>query len=319
MYCMFRGVRGLLAVGALALVFVASASASWAGSDPVQNYPIGKLPPACSTAPTGKTCVNAAIYYLDRVRATLLQPAYKLPADFPSLTPVQQMFILTNLDRVQYGLPPIPGLTDQLNNDALTTGVAMATDPHPSASNLSGWRGNWAAGYANAPIAYEAWMYDDGLGSDNIDCTESDYSGCWGHRHDILWQFDSGSVLAMGAAAGRGPQGGRAYAMLLVSGDSAYQPAYTYTWSQAVADGAGTNTYDPGVPVTTFGVAPSMITKKLTVAQTMLTKAHCALGTVTRKHTPYAKGIVIRQSLPSGAMRPVGTKIALTISLGPTG
>lgn len=317
MYPMFRGVKGLFAVGALALVFVASASAGWAGSDPTQNYPVGKLPPGCSTSPTGKACVNAGIYYLDRVRAKFGQPAYKLPADFVSLTPAQQMFILTNLDRIQYGLPPITGLTAQLNNDALTTGVKTALDPSPSATNLSGWTANWSAGDRNATLAYYGWMYDDGLGSFNIDCTASSLSGCWGHRHDILWEFDRGAVLAMGAAAGLGPQGGRAYAMLLVGGWSGYHPTYTYTWRQAVADGAGTNTYNPGVPQTTFCVVPSTVGKTLTVAQSLLSKAHCALGTVTRKYAPFQKGIVIRQSYTSGTWRPVGTKIALTLSLGP--
>jgi hypothetical protein len=315
---MFRVARGL-SVALLALVVVSSASAGWAGSDPAQNYPLGQLPSACSTAPTGKACVNAGVYYLDKARAKLGLPAYKLPADFPSLYPAQQMFILTNLDRIQYGLPPITGLTAQLNNDALTTGVKTATDPSPSVSNLSGWTGNWAAGYKNAPMAYEAWMYDDGIGSFNIECTASDHSGCWGHRHDILWTFDSGTVLAMGAATGTGPQGGRGYAMLLVAGWSAYHPTYTYTWSQAVADGAGTNTYNPGTPVPTYCVVPYMISKTLTVAKSLLTKAHCALGTVTNKHAPYTKGLVINQTIAYGAKRPVGTKVGLTVSLGPTG
>jgi hypothetical protein len=308
-----------MAVLALALFVAASASAGWVGSDPAQNYPLGKLPPACRTSPAGKTCVNAAIYYLDKARAKLLQPAYKLPADFPSLAPPQQMFILTNLDRIQYGLPPITGLAAELSNDALTRGVKAGTDPSPSATNLSGWTANWAAGYANAAIAYNEWMYDDGLGSANIDCRAADQSGCWGHRHDILWKFNQGSRLAMGAAAGLGPQGGHAYAMLLVGGYSGYHPTYTYTWSQALADGAGTHTYNPGVPQTTFCVVPSMVTKTLAVAQSLLTKAHCALGTVTRKYAPYAKGMVIRQGLVFGTMRPVGTKIALTVSLGPAG
>jgi hypothetical protein len=315
----FRGVGSLLVVVALALVFVASALAGWAGSDPAQNYPLGKMPPACSTAPLGRPCVNAAIYYLDKARAKLLQPAYKLPADFPSLTPAQQMFILTNLDRIEYGLPPITGLTAQLSSDALTTGVKTGTDPSPSASNLTGWTANWAAGYANAPIAYEAWMWDDGPGSANIDCTASDASGCWGHRHDVLWKFGSGSVLAMGAAAGLGPKGGRAYAMLLVGGSSAYQPRYTYLWSQAVADGAGTHTYNPGVPQTTFCVVPSLVTTTLAAAERLLATAHCGVGTITRKYAPYAKGIVIRQSLPFGTVRAVGTKIQMTVSLGPAG
>src|SRR5438067_12583285 len=106
---MFRGVRSLVVAGALALVVVASASADWGGSNPAQNYAPGKMPLACHPAPTGKTSIDAAVYYLDRARAKVGQPAYALPADFASLTPTRQMFILANLDRVQYGLPPVGG------------------------------------------------------------------------------------------------------------------------------------------------------------------------------------------------------------------
>ena len=63
----------------------------------------------------------------------------------------------------------------------------------------------------------------------------------------MLWKY--GPVLAMGAAAGRDSRHHhRGYAYLFVGGTAAYTPAYTYTWKQAVEDGAGTNTYDPGPP-----------------------------------------------------------------------
>lgn len=234
--------------GMLALVVAGSAAAGWAGSDPPHNTPIGMVPAACATAPAQKTCINAGVYYLDKARANVGQSAYKLPADFPSLQPAQQLFILTNLDRIEYKLPPIKGLTAALNTDALVRGVKAGMDPSPSVTaNLKGWNANWAAGMYNAPMAYEAWMWDDGLGSGNIDCTSSNKSGCWGHRHNVLWKFGSGAVLAMGGAAGKGPTG-RGFAMILVGGNSAYAPKYSYTWAQAVADGAGTHVYNPGKP-----------------------------------------------------------------------
>lgn len=53
----------------------------------------------------------------------------------------------------------------------------------------------------------------------------------------------------MGAAAGPDRSGHPGYAMLLAAGaGSAYAPAYTFTWAQALALGAGTNPYDPGLP-----------------------------------------------------------------------
>jgi hypothetical protein len=67
-----------------------------------------------------------------------------------------------------------------------------------------------------------------------------DPSGCWGHRHDILWQFGPGA-LAMGAAVGPDSSGKPAYTMLLMQGSPSYTPVFTYTWNQAVADGAGSS------------------------------------------------------------------------------
>jgi hypothetical protein len=233
----------------LALVVVANAAAGWAGSDPTRNYRIAAVPWYCVTAPVGKKCVNAGVYYLNKARAKVGLPSYKLPADFPSLKSAQQIFILTNLDRIDYGLPPITGLTDTLSTDAFVRGVQTRTDPSPSdTTHVTAWNASWAAGYRNAPMAYEAWMWDDGLGSGNVECKASDTSGCWGHRHNILWDFGSTPVLAMGAAAGLGPHRGRVYATILVGGDADYAPTYSYTWSQAVADGAGTNLYKPGRP-----------------------------------------------------------------------
>jgi hypothetical protein len=233
----------------LALVVVVSAAAAWGGSDPPHNYRVSAVPYYCTSTPMGKRCINAAVYYLDKARAKVGLPAYKLPADFPSLTPGEQMFILTNLDRVQYGLPPITGLTAALTHDALVSGVALGTDPSPSnTTNVQTWRSNWAAGYRNAPFAYEGWLWDDGPGSGNLDCTATVTSGCWGHRHNVLWKFGSSAVLAMGAAQGWGPNHGKGYAMLLVGGYPGYKPTYGYTWAKAVADGAGKNTYHPGSP-----------------------------------------------------------------------
>ena len=323
---MLRSVRSLAIAGALALVVVASASANWAGSNPPENYPLGKLPLACDTAPMGKTCIDAAVYYLDKARAKLGQPAYALPADFSSLTPNQQMFILTNLDRVQYGLPPMTGLVAELNSDAYTSGVKVSADPSPSdTTGLHEYTSNWAGGYGNAPMAYEAWMWDDGLGSDNIDCTSYHRSGCWGHRHNILWRFDPTDVLAMGAATGNGPDG-RAYTTLLVGGFppdpswnyDGYTPTYSYTWDQAVADGAGTNAYDPGIPQTTVCQVRWLVGMKLLAAKRAIKKAHCQVGAVVRKHTVHVRGYVIRQHPEAGTRLPVGAKLRIVVSLGPS-
>ena len=144
---------------------------------------------SCKIAPVGKQCIDAAVYYLDKARSKVGLPPYALPANFPSLSPPRQIFILVNLDRVQYGLPPITGMTAALSHDALVNGVLRADDPYPStASGLNVWWPGWAGAFDNAPMAYEAWVWDDGLGAHNPRCTPTDHSRCWGHRHSVLWK-----------------------------------------------------------------------------------------------------------------------------------
>jgi hypothetical protein len=295
---------------------VSSAAATWAGRDPVRNTRLGVLPSSCYTAPNGKECVDAGVYYLDRARAKAGLPAYALPANFASLSPPRQIFILANLDRIQYGLPPIPGMTAALNHDALASGVWRATDPHVShtAGLKTVWPG-WAGAFYNAPMAYEGWVWDDGLGSNNPRCTSTDHSRCWGHRHSVLWKY--GTVAAMGAAAGRdGSRHQRGYAYIFVGGSSAFHPAYTYTWEQAVADGAGSNAYDPGTSPGRMCHVPAVIGMSLSAATRAITRAHCAVGAVLHRHSNYPSGFVTQQHPNPSLTFEAGKKMRLTVSLG---
>ena len=313
---MLRGVRSLAIAGALALVLVTTASAAWGGKDPSRGFPLGTMPSSCGTAPTAKECIDAVVWYLDRARAKNGLPPYELPADFPSLTPAQQMFILVNLDRIEYGLPPFPGLTTALNHDALVSGVWRADDPHPSnTTGLTVWWPGWAGAFYNAPMAYEVAMWDDGLGSTNPRCTSTDHSRCWGHRHSVLWKY--GANAAMGAAAGRDSRHHRGYAWLFVGGSPGSTPTYSYTWQRAVADGAGTNTYDPGIAPAEMCQVPVVIGSKLAGAFRAIEKTHCALGDVAREHTMYTPGVVYRQHPAPGKTLAPGTKVTMSVSLGP--
>jgi hypothetical protein len=225
----------LVLIASCAPAAVASAD-SPVGKDPSSNFSPGLLPPQCDTDPTGALCVESAVTYLNAARAHNGAGPYVLPGDFTSLTPAQQALVLTDLDRTQVGLPPVPGLTDQLDQDAAG---GVRSDGDPAAGGFPSFTSNWAGGFSNMPFAYEAWMYDDGPGSGNLDCPRAGASGCWGHRHDILWGFGAGGPLAMGAAAGNDSGGMSGFAMLLAQGGASYHPVYTYTWAQAIANGAG--------------------------------------------------------------------------------
>jgi beta-lactam-binding protein with PASTA domain len=62
---------------------------------------------------------------------------------------------------------------------------------------------------------------------------------------------------------------------------------------------------------------PSLKGKLLAKAKSALRKAHCAVGTVTKKaSSTVAKGHVISSSPGAGAKRPKGTKVNLTVSSG---
>ena len=211
--------------------FVAAPAASLA-ADPGFNF---APRPSCAGA---AACQTQAIRFLNEARAKLGQPPYALPRNFADLNPARQAFVLTNLDRVMYGLRPVAGLASDLDQAAVA-GLRSGTDPLPAASDYLTLTSNWAGGYLNMAFAYESWMYADGPGSNNLDCTLRNRSGCWDHRNNILWEFGGSGPLAMGAAAGIGPGGTLGYTALLVQGAPGYVPAYTYTWREALAAGAG--------------------------------------------------------------------------------
>ncbi|MGD1050548.1 MAG: hypothetical protein ABR947_05705 [Solirubrobacteraceae bacterium] len=209
--------------------------------NPAANIPLGPLPRACAGAPTGAACEDFAIERLDGARAKLGLGPYLLPRGFVALSPPRQWLVLANLDRIAYAQRPIRGLVLQL--DAIAKQGALAReDPNPwgAVAGLPGqsqiaFASNWAGGQDNALLAYYGWMYDDGYGGPNLDCSSPSAAGCWGHRQGVL-AFASGPALSMGAAAI--VHGDPTYALTIVATTTAPWP-YSYTWARAQADGAG--------------------------------------------------------------------------------
>src|SRR6202035_1592190 len=142
-----RGTLTALAIALAGVIAHGAAAQGPVGPDPGFNFPVGALPATCSQPPAGAACIRASVAYLDGARAKLGQPRYVLPRNFVSLSPPEQAFVLTNLDRILYRLAPIPGLTAALDR-AASAGVRAQTDPQPG----SGWyafTSNWAEGYPN--------------------------------------------------------------------------------------------------------------------------------------------------------------------------
>jgi hypothetical protein len=226
---------------------------AWASApNPSENITLRALPSECSTTPLAAGCENALVQELDRARAALGLGPYLLPAGFAALSPDRQLLILTDLDRVAYGLAPVPGLNAQLSSSA-AEGARGDYDPLPAGElspggAVEGFASNWAGGFANVLEAYFEWMYDDGYPGANRDCASAGAPGCWGHRQNVLASLSSeaGGSLSLGAAAGADGEGQAGYTLLIALTPQASD--YYYSWAEAQTAGAGREEAQPSLP-----------------------------------------------------------------------
>ena len=156
-----------------------------------------------------------------------------LPTDWAQLSPQQQLFAATNLERTVRGLPPLSAMATALDQ-ASAAAAAQNTDPSaPAGFPWTSWGGNWAGAVGSPLEAIYFWMYDDGAGSANIDCTPSDPSGCWGHRENILVSLPCAECLMGTGWVATGYRGDPSLTELLV--ESSGTPALDFTWQQESA------------------------------------------------------------------------------------
>ncbi|HEY1711661.1 MAG TPA: hypothetical protein VGG07_02095 [Solirubrobacteraceae bacterium] len=196
-------------------------AAANAFTDPPANRDLSEATlRACQAGPTSAACQTTALADINAARAAEGLGPMQLPGDFGSLTVPQQLLVLSNLERVDRGLVPVLGLSGPLDQNALT-GAQDDADPVPTPFNGNSASSNWEGGYGSPFEADFVWMYDDGFGSNNIDCTSPSDMGCWGHRHDILEPFEA--PVVMGAANAQG-QFGASQTELFVGGDAQTAP-----------------------------------------------------------------------------------------------
>jgi hypothetical protein len=163
---------------------------------PPQN-PQANIPPSpdflqsCSGSQydDSATCVSATLDAIANGRQAEGLPAMSLPANWQSLTPEQQLFVATDLERTARGLPAITGMASVLDQAAQAAAAADADPSPPTGFGFVAWAGNWAGAVGNPLEAIYYWMYDDGPGSANVDCSSTDSAGCWGHRDNVLAQI----------------------------------------------------------------------------------------------------------------------------------
>jgi hypothetical protein len=177
-------------------------------------------------------CLLSVLFAIDNARATLGLPPMTLPTNWLSLSPTEQLFVATNLERTVRGLAPLSALDSELDS-AAAQGVTTETDPVPPPGlSWTQWGGNWIDDIGNPLEALYFWMYDDGLGSGNVDCTAADTSGCWSHWRNVTLPLACTQCL-MGAAWGQSTQGAVVATQLIVETDSSLTTVFTWAQEQA--------------------------------------------------------------------------------------
>jgi hypothetical protein len=206
------GISAVLMVGAGARV----AHAATAGVLPPRNPSANCDRANASQGDWGVASINAC-------RALEGVGPLTLPRNWNSLGPVQQGFVLIDLERVNRGLRPIVGLSSALNQLA-SAGAAQGNDPSFPSGGFVGGGAIWA-GVPSVLAADYLWMYDDGANglSTNLACPSAGAAGCWAHRDIILWNRTSAPLVAGGGYS----NGSIAYVVL--SGYSAAN--LTFTWA----------------------------------------------------------------------------------------
>lgn len=207
------------------------------GMLPPQN-PSSNIPPqpnflnSCSGSEydDSSSCVAATLDAIDNARQAEGLPAMVLPGNWQSLTPQEQLFVATNLERTVRGLPALQGMATSLD-EASQAGAAADVDPSPPPGfGFVQWGSNWAGAVGNPLEAIYFWMYDDGPGSSNIDCTQSDASGCWGHRDNVLINLSCDDCVMGVGYVSDAYQGTPSWTELLV--EATQQVPLDFSWQQ---------------------------------------------------------------------------------------
>jgi len=105
------------------------------------------------------------------------------------------------------GLAPLSAMASALDQASEVAAIQDRDPLPPGGFPWTAFGGNWDAALGNPLESVYNWMYDDGEGSSNVDCTPTYTSGCWGHRDSILMPLrcqpcDMGAGYAAGAWEG---------------------------------------------------------------------------------------------------------------------
>lgn len=176
------------------------------------------------------SCTQASLAAIDNARQQEGLGPMILPSDWSSLTPAEQLFVVTNLERTARGLAPLSAM-DATLDQAAGAGAADGSDPTPpSGYPATTWASNWGGALGNPLETDYLWMYDDGPGSANVDCPTAGAAGCWGHRDNVLISLSCQECIMGTAVDATGWEGYPAWAELLVESQAPVQAVFS--WSE---------------------------------------------------------------------------------------
>jgi hypothetical protein len=178
-------------------------------------------------------CVGTTLQAIANGRSHEGLPPMVLPSNWGQLSPEQQIFVATNLERTVRGLPPLTAMARTLDQAARQGAIEDSDISPPSGFPFLEWGSNWAGAVGNPLEAIYFWMYDDGAGSANIDCTPTNQTGCWGHRENVLLRLPCTECLMGTGWDSGGYKGDPSMTELLV--ETSGSPALDFTWGQESA------------------------------------------------------------------------------------
>jgi len=216
-----RIVTALAAPLAVVLALMLATPASAAGrANPPNTSPRG-LHRCATTGAVTASCLSGALKDFRRARAREGLGPISLPSNFARLSIPAQLMVLANLDRVDRGRAPAAGLASALQTYA-QAGASRGRDPaFPSWTQEGG--SNWASTPSSLWSEF-LWMYDDGPGAGNLDCTTPSGAGCYGHRRNILATYHHPILMGAGSSA-------RGGATQLFLGHDSHDRADVATWA----------------------------------------------------------------------------------------
>lgn len=169
-----------------------------AATSPIDTPPPAAMVDACRPSSTVLSCDQATEAAINAARSMEGLGPLSLPKDYADLSYVAQIVAVTNAERTARGLPALTGPRQAIDLLA-QSGAAKGADPSGPVGTT--WVSNMADGIWTPLQADYEWMYNDGPGGSNADCTPTDESGCWAHRDNILSPWD-GSIGAGVQAVG---------------------------------------------------------------------------------------------------------------------